>query len=51
VLIVLFGGAASIANTTANIHITAPAVWVQLLIGVGVVAVLAGVGYLTVWKG
>lgn len=47
----LFAGVAVVSSAASNVHITAPAVWVQLLIGAGVVAVLAGVGYLLVWKG
>jgi hypothetical protein len=49
--LVLFGAAAVVSSAASNVHIVMPTVWVQLLIGVGVVAVLAGVGYLLVWKG
>lgn len=49
--VALFGAAAVISNAAANVHITAPAVWVQLLIGVGVTVALLGVGYLYIWKG
>lgn len=51
VFLALFAGAAVVSSATANVHIVMPTVWVQLLIGVGVVAALAGVGYLLVWKG
>lgn len=51
VLIALFGTAAVVSTVSSNVHITLPAVWAQLLIGVGITAVLLGVGYLTVWRG
>lgn len=49
--VALFAAAAVVSTASSNVHITLPAVWAQLLIGVGITAVLLGVGYLTVWRG
>lgn len=47
----LFAAAAVVSTASSNVHITLPGVGAQLLIGVGITAVLLGVGYVLVWKG
>lgn len=51
VLMALFGTATVVSTVSSNVHIVMPAVWAQMLIGVGIVVVLLGVGWLTVRKG